>query len=42
MHAAREHDVLFMGAGKVADDVVREADLPVIVVHRPDGPDLAA
>ena len=42
VHAAREHDVLFMGAGKVADDVVRETDLPVIVVHRPDGPDLAA
>jgi nucleotide-binding universal stress UspA family protein len=42
VRAAREHDVLFMGAGPVADDVVREAAAPVIVVHRPDGPDLAA
>jgi nucleotide-binding universal stress UspA family protein len=42
VHAAREHDVLFIGAGPVADDVVRLAELPVVVVHRPAGPDLAA
>ena len=42
VRAARDHDVLFMGAGRVAEDVVREADLPVVVIHSPDGPDLAA
>jgi nucleotide-binding universal stress UspA family protein len=42
LHAVREHDVLFMGPGRVTDDVVREADVPVVVVHRPGGPDLAA
>ena len=42
VRAAREHDVLFMGGGPVAEEVVRDADLPVVVVHRPDGPDLAA
>ena len=42
LHAVREHDVLFMGPGRVTDDVVREADVPVIVVHPPGDPDLAA
>ena len=43
LRAAREHDVIFMGSGRVTDDVLREADVPVIVVHRRgDGPDLAA
>ena len=42
LRALREHDVLFMGAGQVTEDVVREADVPVIVVHPPGGPDLAA
>jgi nucleotide-binding universal stress UspA family protein len=42
LRATRDHDVLFIGAGPVADDVARDADVPVVVVHRPDGPDLAA
>ena len=45
LRAAADHDVIFMGSGRVTDDVVREADVPVIIIHRPgsdDGPDLAA
>ena len=40
--AAREHDAILMGAGRVAEQVAEEAEVPVIVIHCPDGPDLAA
>lgn len=42
LRAAREHDVLVIGAGPVADEIAGEADVPVIVVHSARGPDLAA
>lgn len=45
LRAARDHDVIFMGSGSVTEDLLREAQVPVIVIHRPegrDGPDLVA
>lgn len=43
LREGREHDVIVIAAGRVADAVTQDADVPVIVVHRPnDGPDLAA
>jgi nucleotide-binding universal stress UspA family protein len=42
LRAARDHDAILMGAGRVAAQVVEDAEVPVIVIHRPDGPDLAA
>lgn len=45
LRAAREgeHDAIVVGATAVSDQVLHDADVPVIVIHRPDdGPDLAA
>jgi nucleotide-binding universal stress UspA family protein len=38
-----EHDALVLGGAGISDHVLDDADVPVIVIHRPDdGPDLAA
>lgn len=43
LRAAADVDAVFMGAGRVAEQVMADAPVPVIVVHcPPGGPDLAA
>lgn len=43
LRAAADFDVVFMGAGRFAEQVAADAPVPVIVVHCPaGGPDLAA